>query len=213
MSEHSLMILQSDPGWLSSRVGYATASHINDILDIRKDGKPGAKYAQYLADIVMERATGRAAERVVTSWMRRGTAMESGARNAYENETGRIVAPAAFIAHPTIEYAGATPDGFLGADGLLEIKVPAPSTYVKWRMEGVVPEGHVGQMCFQLACARRKWVDFCAWNPDDLHPVRQLFIRRFEPEPEEIAALESTVKEFLQVVDKAFEAYCATEPG
>lgn len=203
------MTLQTDPGWLSSRVGHATASHVNDILDIRKDGKPGAKYVQYVADLVMERATGRATERVVTSWMRRGTAMESGARDAYENETGLLVSPAAFVVHPTIEYAGATPDGFIGPDGLLELKVPAPSTYVKWRMAGIIPDEHVGQMMFQLATCRRTWVDFCAWNPDDPHPQRQLFIRRFEPDPAEIAALEMKVKEFLQVVDAAFNAYCA----
>lgn len=203
------MTLQSDPSWLPVRVGHATASHINDIRDIRKDGKPGAKYIQYVADLVMERANGRATDRPVTVWMRRGTEMEPLARDAYEEHTGNIVLPAAFVLHPTIEYAGATPDGFIGHDGLLEIKVPAPATYVRWRMAGEVPEEHIGQMTFQCACTRRKWVDFCAWNPEDPDTRRALFIRRFEPDPAEVLALEQQVSEFLEHVEAAFRAYCA----
>lgn len=205
------MILQSNSAWLPSRVGHATGSHANDILDFRKDGKPGAKHIQYIADLVTERATSRAVDRPVNKWMIRGQELEPQARSAYEDETGILVQPAAFILHPTIEYAGATPDGFIGRDGLLEIKVPAPQTFVRWRMAGEIPEEHVAQMTFQLAVTKRQWVDFCAWCPE-VEPRLQLFIRRFEPDPAEVAALESKVKEFLHNVEQAFQAYSLTDP-
>jgi hypothetical protein len=204
-------ILQSAPGWLPSRNGCVTASHMNDVLDIRKDGKPGAKYIQYLTELVLERAYDRATDRPVTFWMKRGTELEPDARAAYEALTGNIVMPAASVPHPTMEWVSATPDGFIRVDGLAEFKVPAPTTYARWRMAGEIPEEHKPQMTLQLACTQRRWVDFCAFNPDDPVPARALFIRRFEPDPAEILALELKVKDFLVALEGAFELYCKTD--
>ena len=209
----SVAVLQSSAGWLPSRAGHATASMMNCVMDIKKDGNPGAKYIQYMAELIRERATGRVTERPVTFWMKRGTEFEPEARARYEEHTGRIVAPAASVTHPTIEWSSATPDGFIGQDGLIEIKVPAPTTYTKWRIAKVVPDEHIPQMMFQLACTRRTWVDFCAYDPEDPKPGRALFIRRFQPDPAEIAALEMKVKDFLTIVEAAFHAYSIEEPA
>ena len=43
----------------------------------------------------------------------------------------RDVELAPFIAHPTIEMAGASPDGLVGTDGLVEIKCPNTATHIE----------------------------------------------------------------------------------
>jgi exodeoxyribonuclease (lambda-induced) len=109
------------------------------------------------------------------------------------------------VAHPTIEHAGSTPDGFIGADGLVEFKVPMPVTYTRWRMAGEIPDEHVPQLLFQLACTRRQWVDFVAYCPEATDERLRLFIRRFEPKPEQIEEIEAKAVAFLVEVEAAFQ--------
>lgn len=45
--------------WFENRLGKVTASRLNDMLDFRKDGKPGAKRLALLGELVDERMTGQ----------------------------------------------------------------------------------------------------------------------------------------------------------
>lgn len=204
------MTLQSSPGWIRERIGCVSASRMKDVLDFRKDGKPGARRLAYMAELVTERANDMATDHPITPPMRRGLAEEPNARAEYEEYTGNLVAPARWVPHPRIEYAGSTPDGFLGRDGLVEFKVPMPTTYTTWRLAGEIPPEHIPQLLFQCATTGRKWVDFCAYSPEATNPRLRLFIRRFEPTAEQIAEIEQAAIEFLAQVDAAFEAYTET---
>lgn len=199
------MTLQTDPGWVRERIGCVSASRMKHVLDVKKDGKPGAERLKYMAELVTERMTDMAADHAVTMPMRRGLDEEPNAKIVYEAHTGVLVRPARWIPHPTIEHAGATPDGFIGHDGLVEFKVPMRTTYTTWRLAGVIPEEHIPQLLFQLACTRRKWVDFVAYCPEAKDERLRLFIRRFEPTPEQIEEIEQKARDFLADVDRAFQ--------
>lgn len=203
------MLLQTDPGWLPERIGRATASRMKDALAKTKSGW-GAERMKYAIELVTERVTGLSVERFVTEDMKRGTRLEPVARDLYEVQTGDLVGPAGLVHHPEIEWFSATPDGFLGRDGLIEIKVPRPERFMAWRMAGEVPDEHVVQMLSQLACTRRKWVEFAAFC--DLVPrEKQLFIVRFEPPNSAIEEVEHGAREFLAMVDKMFEQFTEAE--
>ena len=202
------MTLQSDPGWLPARRGYATASRFNDMADYTKAGKSGAARRRYMIEIVGERMADYAVEHYVNAAMQRGLDLEPAAREAYEAQTGKLVEPAAWVIHPAIEFFGATPDGFIDADGLIEIKVPQVATYIEWLAGGGVPAQHEGQMLCQLACTGRRYVDFVAFCPE--LGARSLYIRRFEPNAEAIANAEATVSAFLKEVDGLFEQITQT---
>ena len=103
-----------------------------------------------------------------------------------------------------IEWAGASPDGLIGADGAIEIKCPTSTTHLQWMLAGVVPEQHIYQMLWQMACSGRKWCDFVSFDPRMPEGLR-LFIRRFEPAKAEIKAIETQAIEFLLTVN----AMCA----
>jgi hypothetical protein len=178
------------------------------MADYTKAGKSGAARRKYMIELVGERMCDYAVERFVSGPMQRGLDLEPAARDAYEAHTGRLAAPASWVIHPSIEWAGATPDGFLDDDGLIEIKVPQVSTYVEWLAGGVIPEQHVGQMTMQLACTARRYVDFVAYCPE--LKDRGLFIRRFSPDAEAIANCEATVRAFLKEVDALFEQVTTT---
>lgn len=196
--------------WLADRAGCCTASRMNDVLDVLKDGRPGAKRLSYAKELVAERLTSNSMTHVVTNAMRDGIEREPSARAEYEFATGNIVRLTGFVPHPRIEFAGASPDGLVEHDGLIEIKCPTEATYVEWLAAGCVPDKCKPQMIFQAACTGRGWIDFVAYHPD-MPPKLRLFVRRFEPSAEEIAGLEAKVVEFLQQVDAIFEAITQRE--
>ena len=203
--------LQGSGDWLAQRVGCATASRMNDVLATLKSGKAGADRERYMKELLAERMTGSAMQHVITQPMRDGLAREPEARELYEAETGNIVTLVGFVPHPTIEYAGASPDGLVGTDGLVEIKCPTDLTYIEWLLAGTVPEKHQPQMLFQLACTRRKWCDFVAYNPNVRASRKRMFVRRFEPQAAQIAEIEDKVRAFLAEVDEAFDRLMAGE--
>jgi len=146
-------------------------------------------------DLLAERATGFSVDHYVTPAMQWGIDNQAGAIAAYEVQKGVLVGAEAFVLHPDIEWAGATPDGFVG-DGIIEVKCPTSSKFLSWVTAGEVPEEHKQQMLFQLACTRRAWVDFIAYDPR-MPEHLQLFIRRFEPDWSEVAWVETGARAFL----------------
>ena len=190
---------QRSDEWFAARLGSATASRMNDALA----GPDTAARRTYLIQLVTERLTGQQQESFSSAAMQRGTDLEPVARMAYETKHG-FVDKAEFYKHPSIEWFGASPDGLVGDDGLVEIKCPNSTTHVDYLLSGKPPTKYLKQMLAQLACTGRKWVDFVSFD-DRLPEHLQLFVVRFEPKPEEIAKLEEGVIKFLTDVQKEFD--------
>jgi exodeoxyribonuclease (lambda-induced) len=176
-----------------------------DVLDVLKNGKPGAARERYIREIIAERLTGSALQRYVSQPMLDGIEREPEAREMYEAETGSIVTLAGFVRHPTIEFCGASPDGLVDDCGLVEIKCPTDATHVEWLLAKAIPDKHIPQMLLQLACTRRSWCDFVAFNPNFRKPAHRLMIRRFTPEPAAIQAVEDSARAFLAEVDQTLK--------
>ena len=197
--------LQGDADWLAARTGCLTASRMADIFYVLKNGDPSAASKSYMLEIIAERLTGSAAQHYVSEPMRDGLEREPEARAMYEAETGSIVTLAGFVPHPTIEFCGASPDGLVDGDGLVEIKCPTDATHVKWILAKEIPGEHIPQMLLQLACTGRQWCDFVAFNPNFRKPAHRLMIRRFTPAPAAIQAVEDSARAFLAEVDETLK--------
>ena len=192
------MSIQGTPEWLAERAGKVTASMVSAVL-----AKPEtAGFRDYQAQLVAEILTGKPQGSDYTNAaMQFGTEMEPLARSAYEAETGFSVDEVGFCQHPTIERAGASPDGLVGNSGLVEIKCPKVATHLAYLIAGVVPVGYKNQMMWQMACSGRDWCDFASFRPD-LPEHLQLFVIRFKRDPARILELETAVVAFLDSVDK-----------
>jgi len=192
------MSTQGTPEWFAERAGKVTASMVSAVL-----AKPEtAGYRDYQAQLVAEILTGKPQGSDYTNAaMQFGTEMEPLARSAYEAETGFSVDEVGFCQHPTIERAGASPDGLVGNSGLVEIKCPKVATHLAYLIAGVVPVGYKNQMMWQMACSGRDWCDFASFRPD-LPEHLQLFIIRYKRDSTRIIELETAVVAFLDSVDK-----------
>jgi putative phage-type endonuclease len=189
---------QGSPEWLAARAGKVTASMISNVL-----AKPEtAAYRDYQAQIVAELLTGKPQGSDFTNEaMQFGTENEPFARSAYEVSTGFTVDEVGLVLHPTIDRAGASPDGLVGSDGLVEIKCPKVATHLAYICAGVVPTKYKNQMLFQMICAERAWCDFVSFRPD-LPKHLQLFVIRFQRDETKIKELTTAVIAFLAQVDE-----------
>lgn len=174
-----------------------TGSRVSDAL--AKEGS--ATRENYLWQVVAERLTQQTQESFTNAAMQRGTEMEPIARAAYEAHTGNFVEQVGFIKHPTIEWFGASPDGLVGEDGLIEIKCPNTATHLQYRKSGKPPAKYRNQMMAQMSVTGRKWCDFVSFD-DRLPESKQLFIVRFEPKQSEIDEMLEGVQKFLAEIAK-----------
>ena len=198
--------LQQTAQWFSDRAGCLTASRVRDILP-GKTGKYLKSRADLLDDIVAERVTGRARDGFTTAAMQWGIDHEDEARSAYVARNFDPVELVGFVRHPDIPYFGASPDGLVGDDGLIEIKCPSTTTHLRYVRAGVVPEEYRPQILTQLICTGRKWCDFVSYDPriQERWENLRFFCIRWEPAQDEKDALLAACRRFLAEVDAEME--------
>lgn len=192
-------IIQGSEAWFAARLGRATASRVADIIAKTKTGYSASR-ANYCAELVAERLTGKPTEGFKSAAMQWGTDYESEARVAYEFLTDARVSEVGFVPHPTIAMSGASPDGLVEADGLVELKCPNTATHIETLRGQSVPGKYVHQMQWQMACTGRRWCDFASFDPRMPEEMR-LFVKRVVRDDAAIASLEKEVAAFLQEVD------------
>lgn len=192
---------QGSEAWLAARAGCLTASAIADMLAKGKGSAESASRANLRARLVAERLTGRPSESFTNAAMLWGTENEPLARAAYEVSRGVMVDQVGLVMHPEIQWAGASPDGLIGDDGLVEIKAPNTATHLDYLLAGAPPSKYQPQMLWQMECTGRQWCDFASFDPrlpDDL----QLFVVRFERDQARIDEMKAEAIAFLAEVDE-----------
>lgn len=195
---------QGTPQWVRQRIGYCTASRVNDAMDFTAKGKPGARRVQYMFDLVAERMCDIAVEHYVTREMQHGIDTEPVAAAAYAEKYGVRLLECEFMPHPEIEFFGASPDRRIANQpGLIEIKAPTTQKFLRWCAEGVVPDEHKKQMIAQMLCTGAEFVDFVAYDPRVPEKYR-MFVRRFVPTEQEMNEVKFGVIGFLDDVEACF---------
>lgn len=181
--------------WFAARLGKVTASRIGDIMAKTKSGY-GAARKNYMAQLLCERLTGMREETFVSAAMQRGTDLEAKARATYILTNGDLVEEIGFVEHPNIEMSGASPDGLVNDDGLIEIKCPNTATHLEFIRTKKPKSEYILQMQWQMACTGRSWCDFVSY--DDRLPEKFAFRSiRLERDDDLIIEIEAEVQKFL----------------
>lgn len=193
-------IVQGTDAWKEIRLGRATASRIADVVAKGKSG-PSASRANYLAQLVAERLTGVVQDGFQSEAMERGNEVEPDARAAFAFRCGVEVEQVGFVPHPTIEMSGASPDGLIGTDGLVQFKCPNTATHIDTLRRGVIAGRYQTQMLWEMACTGRAYCDFVSFDPR-LPETMTLAIQRFPRDERRIVELQAEVVAFLAEVDQ-----------
>lgn len=195
---------QGTESWFADRLGKVTASRLADVLAKTKTGYSASRN-NYMTQLVLERITQTRADSYSNAAMAWGTEQEPFARAAYEAHTGQMVEEVGFIPHPDIEAAGASPDGLVGDDGMVEIKCPSSSTALEVLLThsqggNPVDAKYYAQMQWQMRCADRSWCDYVVFDPRMPAKV-QLFVYRVNRNDEWLKIADDEVIKFLAEVD------------
>jgi putative phage-type endonuclease len=186
--------------WLLARCGSLGGSKIGTALStLKRSGEPTKEALDFMYELAAERLTGVPAKRVnPLQW---GKDHEDEARAYYAFSTNAAVVRVGLIPHPTIVNAHASPDALIGDDGGLEVKCPTSATHLQTLLAGAVPEDHMAQIYWNLACSGRAWWDFISYDPRFQDQDLQVFIRRVERDKAAIRKIEAQAVKWLAEVD------------
>lgn len=190
---------QRSEEWFARRLGKVTASRVADVMAKTRSGY-GASRKNYMMELLCQRLTGQQQEGFCSAAMQRGTELEPVARSAYEIDTGNMVEECGLVAHPDIPMFGASPDGLVGDDGLLEIKCPNTAQHVEFLRTGVADARYQWQMLAQMACTGRGWCDFVSYDDRLPEPLAYRCVR-FERDEARIAEMTDEIRQFLAELD------------
>lgn len=151
--------MQRTPAWFEQRRNKITASNVGACLGLVSYTSRKKAYERALGSTGEEP---QAAEEVNPACSY-GIEHEPIAIAAYSKQTGNRVEEAPFVVHSEIPWLGASPDGYIGQEGLLEIKCP----FYSRAPHSSIPMHYYLQVIVQLECCPgRKWCDFYSWTPD-----------------------------------------------
>ncbi len=189
---------QNTDDWTKVRLGKLTASSAQAI-------STNGKGLETLAfEKVAEIMTGKAKEHYINADMERGNEFEAMARNSYELESGNIVKEIGFVEMD--EFVGCSPDGFIGKNGLVEIKCKNDPNFVRYLYNKKIDANHIWQMQMQMYVTKRKWCDYVIFNEN--FPTTTVITRvKIDPESQKkiiigIASGVARIKEILTKVGK-----------
>jgi len=186
--------VQYSDAWWEARRGLPTASQFSRI--VKGDGSRSTQRKAYLYECAAVRLTGIYKESYTSAAMQEGNDREALSRMIYAMEKEVVVDEVGFCVSECGRW-GASPDGLVGLDGLLELKNPAAHTHVEYLIRGKLPSAYVQQVQGELFVTEREWADFCSYSPK-LPP----FIIRVEPDREFLKNLESELVKFCEELDE-----------
>lgn len=150
---------QRSKSWFEARKNRVTGSVIGAILGLspfmkKKDVMRSMVRAHHGAESEFE-------GNVATTY---GTNNEPIAVMDFELETGQKVEDVGFFVHPEHDWLGASPDGFVGDDAVIEIKCPYSSRN-SGEFKSITEQPHYyAQIQYEMFCTGRTKTHFYQWS-------------------------------------------------
>jgi exodeoxyribonuclease (lambda-induced) len=190
---------QGTKEWLQARATVITASSMGTCLM----GSNTKCRSDYMINKATEILTGKAVGGgYVSPAMRRGNELEPDARKYYTILTGNKVDKVGLIYLNKLKRIGASVDGLVGEDGLVEIKCPQLNTHVNYMFANVMPTNYISQVQGQMWVTGRKWCDFISYHPESHKMAFKIRVMRDE---DYIQKLSAAVYGFIGELDVLVE--------
>lgn len=190
-------IEQGGEAWLKLRLGLVSASRFKDIMTNPRSKTElfSATAKSYMLELIAEILTGEQKE-VSGKALEWGSNNEINAQNEYAFEKCAKVEEVGICLTDDM-LIGASPDGFVGDDGGLEIKCPFNSAnHIATVVSDEMPKEHMAQVQGNMLVNGRKWWDFVSYDPR-IDGKGRLFITRIERDDEYIEKLQIKLTAFV----------------
>lgn len=124
-------VKQGEEDWHALRLGIPTGSQFSRI--VTPTGKLSESRHKLMSELIAERYIGQAKESFTSAAMDRGRGMEAEAVAHYAAKRRIDPVRVGFVSN-TARTIGVSPDSFVNADELLEVKCPNPETHMSYLM-------------------------------------------------------------------------------
>lgn len=192
---------QRSPEWFKQRYGKFSASEIHKLLGIKGLGETGKSYCFKKA---VELLYGEdQSERYESPDMRRGIETEPIAFHKFkELKAEEFIEVEETTFFPYGENAGASPDGLVGKDAVLEIKCPRSEKFFRLVVEGkeAIDKEYIAQMQMQMLCSnsvRAHFFNYLIFNGQEFY--HEIIVERDE---EIINKIKERIEEAVKVRDE-----------
>ena len=186
---------QGTKAWLDAKLGVPSASNFHRILtpSTMKFSKSSAGYCH---ELIAEQLIGAPLDDATTGFMQRGSAVEHEALSWYELQRNVDVEQVGFLLRDDGRI-GCSPDGLVGDDGDLEIKVLNAKNHIGVLLDGIGDDYRCQQQG-RLLITGRRWSDLVCY-----HPTFPSVLIRVERDEKFIAALDEAIARFLSYLDES----------
>ena len=184
--------------------GTITCSQYDRLVKLDGTMRSGDTPMTYLRTLLAERL-GYEPDDITSASLEHGREWEEFARKEYETATFQIVTlPDEPLRHSIINTTG-LPDGFVGDDGLIEIKCPwNPANHIRTMIDRDVPDEYKAQIQGYLWLSGREWCDFVSFDPR-LDEQYRLVVVRVWRDDGYIANLAESIQRWSDKLDAMYE--------
>ena len=182
-------IEQGTPEWFALRIGSIGGSSISDVVA----GGKGKSRASLMYRLASEILTGVKSDGPNIKYAERGHEFEAEARDLYAFEREVEVEQVALVRDGAHKHY--SPDGLVGENGLIEIKVRLPHVYLEALETGVSPLHDRRQVQWGLHLTGRKYCDYILFCPE-MHS-RPMHVEQIGRDEKMIAELEYGADKFI----------------
>jgi hypothetical protein len=203
-------VIQGSDEWHDQRRGVVTASVVGQLVT-PKALKIAAndKSRSIVAQLVAERITGYTDPTYVGDDMLRGVEDELRARELYATVYQRPVREVGFLLRKEDTWQlGYSPDGLVGADGLIEVKAPRAKGHLSTILADEVPAEYMAQCQAGLLVSGREWLDFISFSGG-----MPMWHKRVLPEPAWQDAIVTAVEQFEATAAEMVADYAGKTEG
>lgn len=161
-------LIQGSDEWHAARCGLLTASEIKLILTPTLKIAANAKERAHLWELAAQRISGYVEPSYISDAMLRGHEDEITARDLYSKNFAKVE-ECGFVTNDKWGFTlGCSPDGLVGADGMIECKSRGQKfqiqTIVEHYVDGAVPEDFMLQVQAAMLITGRKWCDLISYS-------------------------------------------------
>lgn len=200
-------IKQGSQEWHALRLGKITGSGFNKLLGTSEARK------KYLYDRASEIVTGKLSdsESFTSIHIERGHEFESLAKMKYTMVTFNEVEDIGFV--ELNKYVGCSPDGFVGKDGMIEIKVPDSNNYFRQIVEisslgeEAMSKDHLMQMQFNMYVCQREWCDYVLYNLAHEKNNKAIFVYRVIKNESVQQKIQASLSKCIKEIEYLVNAY------
>lgn len=179
---------QNSPEWYAARLGIPTASMFATVMASGRSGGESLTRKTYMMKLAGEIITGEPMDNYSNGHMERGKAMEDEARDLYAFLHRADPQRIGFVRNG---QKGCSPDSFLDANGLLEVKTKLAHLAIECLLRDDFPPEHKAQCQGALWVCEREWVDIAVY-----WPKLPLFVKRAYRDEIYIKKLSDAVDQF-----------------